>query len=260
MADNGSRHKAMRASGWNIGGVSVAGSGHIKAGQPCQDAFAMSSTNGWVVLTLADGAGSARMGGRGAAMAVRRSALFLKRRLSIQPNHCPLSQRSLSTLLKCAVKDCHEHLKKRAGLWGMSIRDLSSTLLMAVMNHEQAAVAQIGDGAIVAWMRDGFVPLTHPQHGAHANETSMVTGKTYLDSLQVVVCPETVQGIAMLSDGLEYLTLQRGVPHAPFFLPVFRFLEKFGQDRLCEELIRWFKGDAVLRRTDDDKTLVLASR
>src|SRR5690349_3357490 len=57
---------------WRVVASSVAGISHARSGDECQDAHCWVRTgNGMIIAAVADGAGSAAMGGLGAEVAVR---------------------------------------------------------------------------------------------------------------------------------------------------------------------------------------------
>jgi hypothetical protein len=76
----------------------------------------------------------------------------------------------------------------------------------------------------------------------------------------------SIDEIALLSDGIEPLVLHYAsqTVHAPFFNRMFgpvRRSEVIGEDRaLSQNLEGYLASPAILERTDDDKTLVLATR
>ena len=69
--------------------------------------------------------------------------------------------------------------------------------------------------------------------------------------------------LALLSDGLQMLALNYGTKaaHQPFFAPMFASLRKADDaQELLVPLKQFLDSKAVNDRTDDDKTLVLATR
>lgn len=257
----GARRYTRQTELWQVCGIAVIGSSHIKAGLPCQDAFAVAHTGNQLIMTLADGAGSAPLGGLGARMAACRCAYFLRHHLlAAGKDQQPREAKQWEIMFASAFTESHVFLRNWADRRKMPLRDLSTTLLAAVLDPGQTAAAQIGDGAIVAMDAQDCELLLQPNHGAHANETSMITGDKYAQAVQAKVLDRSVEGLAMLSDGLEYLTIQQGTPHKPFFEPVFSCLDACGPEKLGLALQHTLTSDAVLHRTDDDKTLILAAK
>jgi hypothetical protein len=131
---------------------------------------------------------------------------------------------------------------------------------------------QIGDGAMVVVDGNAADPrcVFWPQHGEFANSTFFVTQDAAEDVLMLarttsVDGPAPVQEIAMFSDGLERLVLNFTTKdvHSPSLAPILGWLA--GQEPTDvagpnDALIAFLGSAQVNRRTDDDKTLVLATR
>jgi hypothetical protein len=69
--------------------------------------------------------------------------------------------------------------------------------------------------------------------------------------------------VALFTDGLERLALRFDcrTPHIPFFDPLFRALRTASDLQSLNDGLRQFlASDSVQIRSDDDKTLILASR
>ena len=71
--------------------------------------------------------------------------------------------------------------------------------------------------------------------------------------------------VAVFSDGIERLVLDMANKevHSPAFKPIFEWLSGIEPDRTGEPskaLLAYLASDHVNRRTDDDKTLVMATR
>jgi hypothetical protein len=125
----------------------------------------------------------------------------------------------------------------------------------------------VGDGAIV--VREGpeeWCYIFWPQHGEYINTTRFITDTSSLDQLEFTVTANAIHEVAMFSDGIEPLVLQyaTNTVHSPFFnqmiAPV-RGLSQPGFDTpLSQHLSTYLSSPLICSRTDDDKTLLLASR
>jgi hypothetical protein len=113
---------------------------------------------------------------------------------------------------------------------------------------------------------DGWRHVFWPQHGEFANTTNFVTSENVHDTLDFALTTDPVAEVAIFTDGLENLVLQKveRQAHAPFFDSMFRAVRRStanGVDHgLCAHLKTYLAGAPVNARTDDDKTLILASR
>jgi hypothetical protein len=145
-------------------------------------------------------------------------------------------------------------------------RDYACTLIAAVIADDVCAVFQIGDGAAVVPDADGWCWIHWPQHGEYSNTTFFVTDDGAQDNLAFDLCPFRVDEIALFTDGIENLVLEKATKgvFARFFdgmMPAVRALKAPGLDAaLSGSLGNYLASPAVCARTDDDKTLVLATR
>ena len=123
--------------------------------------------------------------------------------------------------------------------------------------------AQIGDGAIVISSCETYETVFHPQSGEYLNTTNFLTDVDFEKKLEIRVVNARVSDVALFTDGLERLALRMSdcTPHEPFFRPMFDSLRTADNaDDLREPLHQFLNSDPVNERTDDDKTLVLATR
>ncbi|MBI4601175.1 MAG: protein phosphatase 2C domain-containing protein [Planctomycetes bacterium] len=247
---------------WRVVARSVAGSAHKKHGKPCQDAHAWSVVGGQSLLAaVADGAGSAAWGGIGAAVAAASAVRSLE--AQIQNGTLPADEATWKDLLGEALQAAIEGIAERAEEEGGEPRDLATTLLICVATPAACAVLQVGDGCVVAAARGGNdLKFTLPARGGYVNETTFVTSEGALESAQLHVWSEPIEGLAMLTDGLQRLALDMaaGRPFAGFFAPLFAFAAR-SEDKADpgEDLERFLRSERVWSRTDDDVTLLLAA-
>ena len=143
----------------------------------------------------------------------------------------------------------------------MEIRDLATTLLLAVAAPEATAVLQIGDGAVVGedLAERTIMALSRPDTGEYANETVFLT----MPGVDPQVCiGPPVRALAVFSDGLQRLALQmpEGIPHEAFFRPLFRFIDCECVEDRSGELAGFLTEPRVASRTDDDITLLVGAK
>jgi len=256
---------------WRVAHASVVGTSHEKTGLPCQDAGCcrvVSDPEGrHVLLAVAcDGAGSASRSLDGATLTTGR---FL-REFTEATSHS-----GLDGITKEFVEDWLSRVRSeiwnRADIHDLSPREFACTILGAVVGHDRAAFFQIGDGAIVVSNRtepDDYGWIFWPQHGAFANQTNFITQDNALEVLEFELEERCVDEIAIFTDGIERLVLdlQEKTAHAPFFRTLFGWLAKtdpVGADEEIppSEVVSGYLGSKQINdRTDDDKTLILASR
>jgi hypothetical protein len=244
--------------GWKCLSASVIGTGHIAHQKPCQDAHGLRTLdNGVLIVAVADGAGSAKRSEEGSRCVVETSLDYLAEHLKDEP--LP-SKEVCEALLVNAIEECRTALLRLVpdGKFG----DVATTLLLTVVTDQWLSTAQIGDGAVVCRTDPGGLSvLSDLRRGEYVNETTVLTSSDYRARLHQVTLPSAeVNGLAMFSDGIEFLAVRYSdnTAHEPFFTSMFDFA---GNDSSTEsELVEFLQSERVCERTDDDKTLVLAIR
>jgi hypothetical protein len=216
---------------------------------------------GAALLAVADGAGSAERSGEGAQLAVRQALSALEAALAEKWSQ---DQAGWETLLHKAFEQASQAVVQLAKAEDVLPRVFATTLTCAVAWDEGLAVAQIGDGVVVARRGDGgLFAATEPQHGEYANETFFITQDDALERMRASFYPEPAQELALLTDGLMRLALNTATnePHQPFFDPLLAFAAQ-AEDAVQarEQLAAFLASERVCARTDDDKTLLLAAR
>lgn len=252
-------------TGWKVVAASVRGTSHLNSGAPCQDSCSTDVITGvdgsiHLVCLVADGAGSASCGHEGAelaclvAMDAIRTAVTLNEGLPLTTYHAELIATKVQQALM-ALADSNE----------LPAREFACTLLGAVISENAALFFQVGDGAIVPANGDVQGIAFWPEEGGYANATYFVTEPDVLSHLQAVNVAVRLDEVALMSDGLQRLALafDTKTPHGPFFEPMFAALRQQPPedgDLLQGPLMKFLDSPAVNSRTDDDKTLVLATR
>lgn len=148
------------------------------------------------------------------------------------------------------------------------VREYACTLLGAVVSPTAAAFLQVGDGAIVVshGEEDGWSYVFWPQHGEFANTTNFIVSPNAMEALEFDLATRRIEEIAVFTDGIENLVLHQAsrTVHEPFFNQMFRPVRDSDAEgfngALSEGLRRYLSGPAICERTDDDKTLILATR
>jgi hypothetical protein len=165
------------------------------------------------------------------------------------------------------VSDWYEQARRRlsleACLQNTELREYACTLLTAVVGEERGVFAQIGDGAIVYRDGPGYTTAVWPQEGEHAGTTFFLTNPDFENWLTVRQLDRQVDDLAVFTDGLQPLALHYAsrTVHVPFFAPMFESLrQRLDPQELREPLRLFLTSQPVTDRTDDDTTLVLATR
>ncbi|TAD78360.1 MAG: protein phosphatase 2C domain-containing protein [Oscillatoriales cyanobacterium] len=241
--------------------LSVAGSRHRRAGEPCQDASGWRAGPGWAIAVVADGAGSALDSAVGAQLAVDHSLDTLQR---LHQRRSPQTPANWVPLLRVAVRSAKWAVERKARDRQQTPRELACTLIVAIALPTGVAIAQIGDGAVVVRDRTGsFTTLSQPEQGEFANETRFLVEPGTARSPQIQLWAGDWVDLALFSDGLQRLALQEPdrQPFTPFFSPLFQFLA-VSEDlaAMGDRLTTFLQSDRIADRTDDDLTLLLMHR
>jgi serine/threonine protein phosphatase PrpC len=255
------------APAWRYALASAVGSSHVKNGSSCQDASAgevFSPAGASVFIgVVADGAGSAPLsaiGARTACEAWRAQAeAEIARTGGVQGLERGFALRALRRFQVVTAR-----IARRVE---RPLRDFACTLLFAAVDEQHAAFAQIGDGAIVVAEEGShdYACVFWPQQGEYVNTTNFATEEEAARKLCWDVRAVRLDELALFSDGLQNLVLDQRQrrAHAGFFEPMFRTVRAAHAGRseeLSRALERYLCSRAVEGRTDDDKSLVLASR
>lgn len=248
---------------WKTVYDSVKGTSHEDSQQPCQDACRVVEleVSGEVLLVAcaADGAGSASHSDEGSRIACD---IFIE---SLEGWEVDFGAEGADceTQAKNWIQGIRERIESRAAELSVATRQLACTFLGAVVGNSNCLFIQIGDGAIIRGSNDGYQAVFWPQSGEYANTTNFVTDPTFSDHLVVKQIDERIDEIALFTDGLERLILKfddKSV-HEPFLTPFFNSLRSAEDPEAYFEPLRNFlNSQAVNERTDDDKTLILATR
>jgi serine/threonine protein phosphatase PrpC len=214
-----------------------------------------------LVAAAADGAGRASLGKVGAMVAVEAAIENISKNQVNQ--HILDSDNSARGLLSEAILAAKTAVEEEAIASNRPPKDLSTTLIIVVAAPNVAVVAQIGDGVAVAKDSTGnLTALTVPDSGEYINETCFLTSPTALDSVQVNVWRQDITNIAILTDGLQMLAINMavGLPHKPFFIPLFDFVANAQELKGAkEQLVKFLRSEKITQRTDDDLTLIIAA-
>jgi hypothetical protein len=252
---------------WRTAFATSIGTSHQKNGTPCQDAgrcIVVEAADGTEVLVVAvsDGAGTACRSNVGSTLAVEHFLDWFSQAVRSRPD--------LDTIDRAFVgrwfEEVRSTIRERADADGADVRDYACTMLGMIIGLSSAASVQIGDGAIVVSTEEPgeYNWVFWPQHGEFANSTYFVTQ----DGAEAVLQFETgpaVDEVAVFSDGIERLVLDMSskAVHSPAFQPIFEWLAGTDPDRSdapSTALVAYLGSEHVNRRTDDDKTLVMATR
>ena len=208
-------------------------------------------------MAVADGAGSASRAEVGSKCAVDASLQYLFEHLEAGQ---PETADDCRVLLENTLRQARVTLQEIAP--GEKINEVATTLLLTLVTSRWLGTIQVGDGAVVC--RDllgNLRVLSQLGQSEYINETTFLTSSDYVKHVHHVTMPsDEISGLAMMSDGIEFLALRYAdnSAHEPFFRSMFEFAENPASTDA--ELAEFLRSERVCERTDDDKTLVLSVR
>jgi len=242
-------------------GASVAGAGHLKLGIPCQDAFACETLGGgFAAFAIADGLGGEKESELGAFTAVS-AAMEAVEKLLLGQNP---AEAKIEEIVRACFPAARAALEQKALEKNLALHDLACTMLAGVMTGSAAAVAHVGDGAVVAQSDEGLKLISGPGESEYVNEVVPLTSKDYESQLRVSGPVPGVICLAAFTDGCQRAGLVKSAgkfaPHEKFFAPIFAWAvsEVSELDQASNEIKTLLASPKMGKASDDDKTLVVA--
>ena len=256
----------MNFGKWRVAQASVIGQSHLNQNTVCQDRLATriieSKRDGEILIAVvADGAGSTTDGQRGAEIA---GEFFVSQISEFTKN--------------AAVKSLNEDFGRRwiffyqqriaeiARQEKKEMREYATTLVGAVVGKTSAVFYQVGDGGAVFSTNgkpESYRFSIVPTESEYVNMTEFLTDEAAANSLRFVRIEAAIEDLILFSDGIFAVAVdyQTGKPHEPFLMPMIAPLRSGGAgEELNEKLEKFLASPKLNEKTDDDKTIILASR
>ena len=248
---------AISPSAWHVAKSRVRGLRHERCDLDCEDACHAQVRNELFVAAVADGAGSAAHSATGARRACEAAVAEAQERLL----ETRLSAEQVRKVFEAAFERSILALESTAHEQDLCIRDLATTLVIAVATPDFVAGYQIGDGAVVMERgEEGLEALTKPDVGEYANQTYFLDRST-LERAQYAYREGPCRHVALITDGLQGVALEHPGwrPFAGFFEPILH-TARAEPSRIEDRLNELFVSHRMRARTDDDLTMVIATR
>jgi hypothetical protein len=236
---------------WKVSGAAVAGSSHVSKGEGCDDAFTYDYVGlDVVVCAMADGAGSATSGGRGAEIAVRTTVAYLRDRLGSSPTA------EWDAAIKEAFQQALLAVENEAGT-AEDVRRFATTLQVAAVAPNLCGYGRIGDGGCVLVSGSDITSMAPRPENIYVNETEFVTTPAAVPVVSIY--QGRVDGLALFTDGLQAvaMNLRDWLPHSLFFRPLFEFVQATERVEASTALREFLSSPRINARTDDDRGLLI---
>lgn len=249
----------------DIVAASKRGRSHAHEGKPRDDDFRVSfnTQNGWYVLVVADGAGSAKYSREGSRIACEEAEQYCKEQLAehvekiesalaayyqekTKENFNPAAG-IINSILFNAAREAHDAIKRKAeeyGKDGAVMKDFATTLLITVCRKFDfgwlVGSFGVGDGAIAIYDKNADIQLLNkPDGGEYAGQTRFLT----MDS---IFSDHARTKIAVVNDFTALMLMTDGVSD-PFFDTDANLEDKKKWDELWDNL------SAAVDFSDDNK-------
>ena len=184
---------------WNLLESTRQGRSHVKQGTPCQDKTYCRSYDDTYVITLADGAGSARLSHYGAKCVTKCIADELG--LNFESYWDETEARIAKERL---FKEISESLQQIAGQYDCQLKDMASTMLAVAVKDERYIILHLGDG-VIGYCKEGVLKVASaPNNGEFANTTVFTTSSDACSQMKVFRgLLNGINGFVLMSDGPE---------------------------------------------------------
>lgn len=214
-----------------------------------------------IVVVVSDGAGSASRSDVGSRLACHSAHTLVKEHFA---KKLPITTID-KALAETWLSDIRQKLAEKALALGVPLRELATTISIAIVGNESTILIVVGDSPCVVHDTGTWLAPIWPMRGEYANQTFFATQDPIpiWDFLRI---DRRIDKVAVFSDGIEKLVLKdKGkVVFQPFFDEMFKgfpTIGKGGRNRPYSGDIREFlASDRVNSLTDDDKTLIIATR
>ncbi|MCC0057787.1 MAG: protein phosphatase 2C domain-containing protein [Hyphomicrobiaceae bacterium] len=252
------------AAPWVISLAAQKGKGHIRKGEPYQDAYAVAQAHDTLILAIADGVGSKPRSHDGAATAVSTVVTHL------------ISQVSAGTLnasaLRSAFTAAHTELQHLATTAEAPLSDYAATLAAVAITPHTVYSANLGDSSVAALIDSPSTPANplSVQSLCSAPQPSSAKVLTLVhdhwpDLLTTHATPSNaIRGVILATDGANNFFSQIRHPGDPLHLgtPFIDEMHLVHQEYPPHQLSRYFAEFLFQRPADnnDDRTLIVAYR
>jgi len=242
------------------------GTSHSQLGLFCQDKVISTEveTKGenTFVAIVSDGAGSASHSHIGSNMATQLTMRYIMSFLESGDSIASLAESK--TTIQNWLWQIQQQIAEVANEEGISKREYACTLTVAIVQETSGLFFQVGDGSIIFGKDNSYELAFWPMQYEYANVTDFITGSNVNDSLRIRLVENSIDRVALMSDGLQRLALvfSSKIVHSPFFNAMFQPLQQYPKvgfsQSLSYALCQFLGSSVVCERTDDDKSLVLA--
>jgi hypothetical protein len=190
--------------------LEVVGIDHVQSGLPCQDKTSYESKDGVRVIVLSDGAGSKKNSDLGADVTTKTVAKMISENFDEYFLMLENEPKRGNKLARKIVKEVYGNLNDVASQnEGLSIIEMSCTLLFVAMKEDKYIQGHIGDGLIGELITNetglSVQIRSYPENNGAPNITFFITDSDAVDNFRITsgFMPSNVKGFVLMSDGPE---------------------------------------------------------
>ena len=250
---------------WKYAFTAAIGASHLATNEDIQDNCSVAELDicgeKYLLCAVADGAGSAKFSN----ISSKYICNFFIRKAKIW-----LKNNSISNITRDVISFWFSLFQKvinrAARIYKIdNIKQFATTLLFVILSSKTNVFVQIGDGIIAKGDDKTLNCVFLPQNGEYLNTTFFATDKNISELFLYEKNNDKVKRLVMFTDGIEIISFDfsSNKPHIAFFNPLFSHLlesDSFGFNKNTSDFLTGFLNSSrVNQRTDDDKTLVIAS-
>ncbi len=241
---------------WKYSSCAVQGKGHIRSQTPCQDKTLTVFRNGVYVISLSDGAGSAKLSHFGAECVVNSIADLLTSRFD-ELFEEPDGRVVKVTIMTWLLNSIQGEAESRA----CNKKDLASTLLAVAVKEERFIVAHIGDGVVGYLDGPQLKVASAPSNGEHANETYFVTSADAISKMKLFKGSiRDKAGFVVMSDGTEQSMYNKRT--STLSSAIIKLMQRnvlLDEKSMNSQLEQTFR-DIISTKTHDDCSIAILAR
>ena len=238
---------------WNCIKSAIQGKSHIFDNIPCQDKVFSLNYNDICIVSLADGAGSAKYSHIGAESVTKYICQNMENNFEQYFN-----EENGWVIKQLLIHNIQQLLQSIAESNKCKINDLASTLLMVAIRNNNFIIIHIGDGVIGYLSNDELKVASKPNNGEFANTTIFTTSPNVLDSVKLLKGSiNNITGFVLMSDGTEASLYQKKENKlAPAIKSIMKYMNLLPIEKIQEQLNQSME-NIIGKHTNDDCSIVL---
>jgi hypothetical protein len=241
---------------WKTVNYEVRGRSHIKSDVLCQDKTLVEKDEDFLIIGLADGAGSAKYSHIGAEQVLK--SIF---ELLTKEADDILSNQDGVAVKRRIIKKLKNDLIKKSQELDCDIKELASTLLVVAIVNEEFFILHIGDG-VIGFLKNGLLKIaSKPENGEFVNSTTFVTSTNVVEKMKMYKGKLSgVSGFVLMSDGTaESLYNKVNKELAPVIKKIMHRNVLVNSEVMYDE-IKYSFDNIIVNNTQDDCSIVVASK